>query len=159
MAGTRHMTSEAYARARTRQYNVKAGGLADVSSTTPVAREANTRRRIMHQYDVHALTCSQPLHLVVGIVASRVALKRCRFASVIGRPVTTAYTADTDCLAPYAFQVNLASVTEVYKSRAMSRAIPRSGAGEFARRAAPEVRYWISSPPVTESQSAPLVAR
>jgi hypothetical protein len=84
--------------------------LADVSSTTPVALEANTRRRIMHQYDVNALTCSEPFYLVVGIVAPRVALKRCRFARVVGRAVTPANTAETDCLAPCTFQFNLASV-------------------------------------------------
>ena len=67
------MAEEAHARPRTCQYDVKTGGLADVSSIASVALEANSRRRIMHQYDVHALTCSEPLHLVVGIVAPRVA--------------------------------------------------------------------------------------
>jgi hypothetical protein len=54
------MAEETYARARTCQYDVETSGLADVSTTAPVALEANTRRRIMHQYDVHALTCSEP---------------------------------------------------------------------------------------------------
>jgi len=110
------MAEEAYARARTCQYDVKTGGLADVSSTAPVALKENTRRRIMHQYDVHALTCSEPFHLVVGIVAPRVALKRCRFACVVGRAVTPANTAEADCLASCAFQFKLASVAEVNKS-------------------------------------------
>jgi hypothetical protein len=96
------MAEEAYARARTCQYHVKTGGLADVSSTAPVVLEANTRRRIMHQYDVHALTCSEPCHHVVGIVTPRVALKRCRFARVVGRAVTSANSAETDSLAPCA---------------------------------------------------------
>lgn len=110
------VAEEAYARARTCQYDVKTGGVADVSKTAPVTMEANTRRRIMHQYDVHALTCSEPFHLVVGIVALRVASKRCRFARVVGRGITPANSAETDCLALCAFQFNLASVAEVNKS-------------------------------------------
>jgi hypothetical protein len=50
--------------------------LADVSSTVSMAFEANTCRRVMHQYYVHALTCSEPLYLVVSIVTPGVALKR-----------------------------------------------------------------------------------
>jgi hypothetical protein len=41
------MAEETYARARTCQYNVKTDGLADVSSSAPVALEANTRRRVV----------------------------------------------------------------------------------------------------------------
>jgi hypothetical protein len=72
------MAEETYTRARTCQHDVETSGLADVSDTTPVAREANTRRRIMHKYDIHALTCSEAFHLVARIVALRVALKRCQ---------------------------------------------------------------------------------
>jgi len=79
------MAKEAHARARTCQYDVKTGGLAHVSSTAPMALEANTRWRIMHQYDVHHLTSSEPFNLVVGIVTLRIALKRFRFARVVGR--------------------------------------------------------------------------
>ena len=70
------MAEETHAWARTRQYDVETGGLADVSRTAPVAREANTRRRIMHQYNVYALTCCEAFHFVVGVVAPRVTLKR-----------------------------------------------------------------------------------
>jgi hypothetical protein len=71
------MAEETYTRARTCQYDVETSGLADVPDTAPVALEANTRRRTVYQDDVHALTCSEPLHLVVGIAAPRAALKRC----------------------------------------------------------------------------------
>ncbi len=46
-------------------------------------------------------------------------MKRCRFARVVGRAVTAADAADaadTECLAPCAFQFNLASIAEVNES-------------------------------------------
>jgi hypothetical protein len=63
------MAEETHAWLRTCEYDVKTGGLADVSSTLPVAMKANTSRCIMRQNDVHAPTCSEPLDLIVGIVA------------------------------------------------------------------------------------------
>jgi hypothetical protein len=94
------MTEETHAWPSTCEYNVKTCGLADVSSTTAVAMEANTRRSIMRQHDVHALTCSKPLDLVVSVVAPGVALKRLRIASVVGRPITPANPTYADSFTP-----------------------------------------------------------
>lgn len=90
------MTEETHAWPSACEYDVKTCGLTDVSSTTAVAMEANTCRSIMRQHDVHALTYSKPLDLVVSVMAPGVALKRLRIASVVGRAITPANPTHTD---------------------------------------------------------------
>jgi hypothetical protein len=55
------MSEETYTRPSTCKHDVKTRGLADVSSTAPVTLEANTRRRIVHQYYVYATTYGELL--------------------------------------------------------------------------------------------------
>jgi hypothetical protein len=83
------MTEEAHARARTRKQDIETRGLTDVCVTAPLTLEAHTRRRIVHQYDVHTLTSSEPIHLVECVVAPGVTLKRPEVAEATRSQVTT----------------------------------------------------------------------
>jgi hypothetical protein len=90
---------------------VQTSRFADVTRTPTMPLEADPRRRIMRQHDVHVADEPESLNLVCGVVSLRIVLELARAPQIIRRTIAATDASHANC-APFPISdVDRTSVT------------------------------------------------